>query len=379
MSRVGYIDNNGLSIVRTIMDEEAVRRYVEHAQSTIESSPQMGEATTKAAVLRDFLELLGWEIPTNTELEYPVKAFGRTFKVDYALVLEGAPVAFLEAKGVDTPLTDDHREQIQEYMKSEDVNLGILTNSEEYAFFRRQVIDSKVKVNTLAEINLRNLSDKITILRAFTKDAIQNDEWVKILNRIRELKEARTTLENMKDDLATEVTKLLTENVSGPISSPAESQAKEMIDRLINNIEQEIDSNGTISSEEETDETPPAVPETSTDMSGEYIIKIQDDETTLTTFSDNNQSDVMANAVKFLTRDHDLIAKIEPLPYIPGREKAIINESPTSPHDEDAMRTYRELNQGYYLDTHMSKDSKKRHLRRLANKCGLEVEFEGGW
>lgn len=379
MSRVGYIDNNGLSIVRTIMDEEAVRRYVEHAQSTIESSPQMGEATTKAAVLRDFLELLGWEIPTNTELEYPVKAFGRTFKVDYALVLEGAPVAFLEAKGVDTPFTDDHREQIQEYMKSEDVNLGILTNSEEYAFFRRQVIDSKVKVNTLAEINLRNLSDKITILRAFTKDAIQNDEWVKILNRIRELKEARTTLENMKDDLATEVTKLLTENVSGPISSPAESQAKEMIDRLVNDIEQEIDSNGTISSEEETDETPPAVPETSTDMSGEYIIKIQDDETTLTTFSDNNQSDVMANAVKFLTRDHDLIAKIEPLPYIPGREKAIINESPTSPHDEDAMRTYRELNQGYYLDTHMSKDSKKRHLRRLANKCGLEVEFEGGW
>ena len=40
------------------MDEEAVREYLEQAQSTIESAPQMQEATTKAAVLRDFLDLL---------------------------------------------------------------------------------------------------------------------------------------------------------------------------------------------------------------------------------------------------------------------------------------------------------------------------------
>lgn len=40
------------------MNEEAVREYVQRAQSVIESSPQMDEANTKAAVLRDFIKLL---------------------------------------------------------------------------------------------------------------------------------------------------------------------------------------------------------------------------------------------------------------------------------------------------------------------------------
>ena len=60
------------------MNEEAVRQYTNHAQATIESSPQMDEANTKAAVLREFLDLLGWDIPSNTQLEYSVKAFGKT-------------------------------------------------------------------------------------------------------------------------------------------------------------------------------------------------------------------------------------------------------------------------------------------------------------
>jgi hypothetical protein len=73
------------------MNREEVREYVEDSQSVLEASPQMDEANTKAAILRDFLDLLEWEIPTNTQLEYSVKAFGQTYKVDYALILEGAP------------------------------------------------------------------------------------------------------------------------------------------------------------------------------------------------------------------------------------------------------------------------------------------------
>jgi hypothetical protein len=63
-----------------VMDSASITEYVDSAQSDIEDSPQMGEATTKASILNDFIELLDWEIPTNTELEYSVKAFGKTFK-----------------------------------------------------------------------------------------------------------------------------------------------------------------------------------------------------------------------------------------------------------------------------------------------------------
>jgi len=360
------------------MEREAVRAYVEHAQSTIEGSPQMGEATTKAAVLQDFLELIEWEIPANTELEYSVKAFGRTFKVDYSLVLEGTPVAFLEAKGVDTPLTDEHREQIQEYMKSEDVNLGILTNGKEYAFFRRQVIDSKVNVNTLAETTLQNLPNRISILQAFTKEAIQNEEWIDIFNRIEELEDAKSQLERNKGRFAARISENMADWVSDSISSPAETQAKEMIDRLIQDIETEIVSDGSVSTDEEEEVSLPEVEDVQ-NATGEYVIKIMNGDTAIATLSDDNQSDTMAEAANYLIENHDLISVLEPLPYVPGRKNALINDQPVHPDGKGEMRTYRELTNGYYLFTSFNKKDKKRHVQRFAEKCGLEVEFDGGW
>jgi hypothetical protein len=361
------------------MDDQAVREYVEQAQRVLESSPQLDEANTKAAILQDFLGLLGWEIPDNTQLEYSVRAFGKTYKADYALIFEGAPVAFIEAKGVDTPLTDKHREQLAAYLKNEDVNWGILTNGEEYEFYRRRVVDSKVNVNALADTDLQDLPDRTTILRAFTEDAIQTGDSEKIATRINNLKQARTVLESEKDRLATEVTELFASEVSDAITSPAESQAKEMIDRLIQDIETEIVSDGSVSSGGESDDIMSNGPEDTTDVSREYVIKIQNQGTTLATLSDDNQSDVMADAVNHLIENHDLVSELEPLPYVPGRKNALINDAPTHPDGEGDMRTYRELTNGYYLFTSFNKRDKKRHVRRLAEKCGLDVEFEGGW
>jgi predicted type IV restriction endonuclease len=240
------------------MDHEAVQEYVDQSLSLLETSPQMDEANTKAAVLRDFLELLDWEIPTNTQLEYSVKAFGQTYKVDYALILEGTPVAFLEAKGVDTALTAAHDEQLSSYMMNKNVNYGILTNGKQYKFLQRRVDASNVQVQTVGDVQLRNLPDRLAILRAYTKEAIQSGESGKILGRINELREARSILEAEKDDLATDLTTVLTDTVSNTISSLAESQSKEMIDRLIQDIESEIDSDETLSSAEEGDAGPRA-------------------------------------------------------------------------------------------------------------------------
>lgn len=338
----------------------------------------MDEANTKAAVLRDFLDLLGWDIPVNTQLEYSVKAFGKTYKVDYALVLEGAPVAFIEAKGVDTPLTDKHREQLAAYLKNEDVNWGVLTNGAEYEFYRRRVVDTKVNVNALADTKLQNLPERITILRAFTKEAIQTGDSEKIATRINKLKQARRVLESEKDSLATEVTELLVASISDTISSPAESQAKEMIDRLIQDIETEIVSDGYVSPEEQEDAIPVSVPEVSTDTSGEYVIALQNDGQTLATFGANYQSEAMAEAVSHLIENYDLISKMDSIPYLPGEKNAVINDRPAHP-DEREMKTYRELPDGYYLFTNLSKEDKIRYIRRFAERCDLEVEFEGGW
>lgn len=226
------------------MNREAIQEYVENSRSVLEASPQMDEANTKAAILRDFLDLLEWKIPRNTQLEYSVKAFGQTYKVDYALILEGAPVAFLEAKGADTSLTPDHDEQLSSYMMNENVNYGILTNGKRYWFFQRRVDASNVSVERVGDVPLENLPARLAVLKAYTKEAIETGESGKILGRINELRDARSTLESEKEDLATKLTNVLTGSVSEVVSSFAESQSKELIDRLIEDIESEIDSDG---------------------------------------------------------------------------------------------------------------------------------------
>jgi len=204
----------------------------------------MDEANTKAAILRDFLDLLDWQIPANTQLEYSVEAFGQTYKVDYALVLEGTPVAFLEAKGADTALTAKHEEQLSSYMTNKNVTYGILTNGKQYRFFQRRVDATNVDVQKVGDVALENLPNRLAVLQAYKKDAIESGESGKILGRINELREARRTLEAEKDDLATELANLLADQVSDTISSLAESQSKEMIDRLVQDIDSEIDADG---------------------------------------------------------------------------------------------------------------------------------------
>lgn len=226
------------------MDRDAVREYVEQSDAVLNSSPQMDEANTKAAVLRDFLSLLDWQIPQNTQLEYSVEAFGQTYKVDYALILDGTPVAFLEAKGADTPLTDDHEDQLSSYMTNKNVTYGILSNGKQYRFFQRRVDASNVDVQKVGNVALEDLPNHLAVLKAYEKDAIESGESGKILGRINELREARRTLEADKDDLADELSNVLADEVSDAIESLAETQTKEMIDRLVADIESEIDADG---------------------------------------------------------------------------------------------------------------------------------------
>lgn len=227
------------------MKRDAVRDYVEQSEAVLDSSPQMDEANTKAAILRDFLDLLDWAIPENTQLEYSVEAFGQTYKVDYALILEGTPVAFLEAKGADTSLTADHDEQLSSYMMNKNVNYGILTNGKQYRFFQRRVDASNVDVQKVGDVDLKDLSDHMAVLKAYEKSAIESGESSKILGRINELREARRTLKAEKDGLAVDLSNLLAEQVSDSISSLAETQAKEMIDRLVADIDSEINADET--------------------------------------------------------------------------------------------------------------------------------------
>jgi hypothetical protein len=360
------------------MDPQEVNEYISRSQHLIDSSPQMDEANTKAAILRDFLDLLDWEIPTNTQLEYSVEAFGQTYKVDYALILEGTPVAFLEAKGVDTALTADHDEQLSSYMTNKNVNYGILTNGEQYRFFQRRVDASNVNVQRVGDIDLQDLPDRIAVLNAYTKDAIESGEAGKILGRINELREAREALETEKDELATDLAEVLTDRVSDSITSLAESQAKEMIDRVVGDIENEIDDNGADRVESNIDASG-SVPTSCKEVDADniYYIRFVNSEGALAEFKSKQQNEAFIEAVNYLIEKHDLLSELETLPYIPGRIRPIIHEETSS--DDKEMAQPRELSQGYYLETNLSSIQKRRELERLVDPYRFDVTFDGNW
>ncbi|PSQ32001.1 restriction endonuclease subunit R [Halobacteriales archaeon SW_6_65_46] len=358
------------------MNEESTQEYVTTSKAVLDSSPQMDEANTKAAVLRDFLRLLDWQIPENTQLEYAVEAFGQVYKVDYALLLEGTPVAFLEAKGADTALSGNHEEQLSSYMMNKNVTYGILTNGKQYRFFQRHVDASEVTVQRVGDVALTELPNHLSVLTAYDREAIESGESGKILGRINELREARRTLEADKEALTGELSNVLVDKVSDAISSLAETQAKEMIDRLTEDISSEIDADGEKTRRAITE--PDVSLSENQDVDGEYVIELQKNGDSLATFGSSTQSDVMADAVDYLVRNHNLISQIEPLPYVPGNKNALINDQPAHP-DEREMRTYRDLTDGYCLYTSFNKQDKKRQIQRLANKCGVNTESSGSW
>jgi hypothetical protein len=78
--------------------------------------------------------------------------------------------------------------------------------------------------------------------------------------------------------------------------------------------------------------------------------------------------------VDHLIQAHDLISTVGPLPYIPGKKRAIVNDEPT--YDGSEMALPREVGQGYYLETNLSWDQKKREVKRMANACGLDITVE---
>lgn len=358
------------------MNRDDLREYVETVQPILEEHPQMGETATREAVIRKFLALLGWKgVPKPTYPEYPVPIRGQTYHVDYALIPGEEPLAFIEVKACATTIVDDHREQLRDYMKQANGEQGLLTNGKEYEFFVLYNVDPGTEVDCLDRVSLEDLPNSLPVVSAFTKTRIQRGESTTDLERLRRLRQVRTNLQADKNNIAEEIVEVFEDHGLESLSSQVETEAKNLVDQLITTVGEEL---STVEDSDIGAATPPA-PHVEED--GQYAIQLRSKNgELLNQVAAPNQTDAMARAVNYLIEHHDLISQIEPLPFTPGRKKALINTQPTYPDGEQEMRTYRELSGGeYYLDTHASKEGKKRGLQQLADRCGIEIDTEGEW
>jgi len=362
------------------MDERAVREFVNEAKSLLEASPQMDEEATKFRLIVPFIELLGWDTrSTEVEPEHTVRMATGTTKVDFALLLGDTPVVFIEAKPARSTLDEDSVEQLRSYMRQElDVDWGVVTNGKSFEVLTKGNNGRQEEIS-LIQFELDDLKQRPDLLEILSKESIQSGKSDEIATQIAQAGEAILHLQDNKERVANELNDVLLDEIGASVPLDTEAQATEFVVDLISALKEQRKAIGTKPSPEDEEEVSTPEIEEAQDTSGEYIIKIQDGETILATLSDDNQSDAMADATDYLIENHNLISKLEPLPYVPGRKNALINNDPVHPGDEGEMRTYRKLANGYYLFTSFNKRDKKRHIQRLAEKCGLNTEFEGGW
>lgn len=359
------------------MDEEAVREFVDQAQTTVESSPQMDEEATKFRLVVPFIELLGWDTrSTGVEPEHTVRMATRKTKVDFALLLGDTPVVFIEAKPARSTLDKESVEQLRSYMRQElDVDWGVVTNGKSFEILTKGNNGRQEEIS-LIQFDLNDLKKRPDLLEILTKESIQSGKSNEIATQIAQAGEAIRYLQGNKEQVAKDLNDILLDNIGRSVPLDTEAQTTEFIDELISALDEQRKTIDTITSPTEAKKSTAPEVEDIKDVTGEYIIKIQDDGTTLATFGDDKQADTMIDVVNYLIEYQGLISEIEPLPYVPGRTKAIINDTQEW---EQADHSYKELVDGFYLDTKLSKEGKRREISGLVEHCSLDVAFEGEW
>jgi hypothetical protein len=363
------------------MDEETVTKYIERSQSLVEASPQMDEQNTRARLIDPFIrDVLGWDFySTSIEMEYSVQMGSSKKKVDYALFADGSPAVFVEAKGCDTTISESHADQLRSYMRQEWVDWGLLTNGRSFLVFRLKKDGDRPDVELLRRMELADLTANDWLLAALSKESIQSGASTEIYERVERRRQAINALSDGKSEIAEAIRKTVVDRVGEVVSQPAESLSKTFVDDLISELESDQnDGRDTASNSTPSETVSGHGEETETvDSSDAYVIKIAD-QMESTSFSDDSQADLMGTVVDHLIREHDLIDAYAPLPYVPGKKIAILNDEPTHPSGEE-MRLYRAAGGGYYVYTSLNKGDKKRHLTDFADACGVDISFDGDW
>lgn len=154
--------------------EATVRRIRARIGDCRDRKGKLGEENTKATLISPLLRALGWDIEDPNEVEHEYRHTSQDSPVDYALMLEGKPQVFVEAKGLDECL-DDRRwmTQVLTYAMSAGLNWCVLTNGDDYRIYNAHA-PAPVDKKLLCSVRVFDSSHHgalVTTLGLLTKEA----------------------------------------------------------------------------------------------------------------------------------------------------------------------------------------------------------------
>jgi hypothetical protein len=343
------------------LSSESLSEFVEYAESVAERYPQMDEENTKWKLVHRLLELLGWDVAFDTELEYSITiGSSSTYHVDYALFTSSSsPALFVETKGYDTTLTDNHRDQLYSYLRQTDVNWGLLTNGRSYEICRREIVDNGVQIHTLAEFDLEELPQFVDHVRLLSKEWLESGQSQENFERIIELRNAKQIFQHEKEPLAESLAGILTEAAGEAISQEAKRESTELIDRLVDRLDRRTESH---QDEQPTDDskinerTEPFWDEI------ERTIGIIRTEDSIELADDRSAKDNYVMFVSYLFEEGYLSR--DDLPFGTGRKRYILNSEKKHKYGDD-MYNPEEIVADVFLETHNNTEFKKRQIMKI--------------
>ena len=154
----------------------------------MKSNIQTEEATKTSLVLPFFQQVFGYDIFNPEEFipEFTADVgIKKGEKIDYAIMLEGAPVMLIEVKWCGISL-DKHDSQLFRYFGTTKAKYGILTNGIVYKFYTDLEERNKMDLKPFLEINLSSIKDALVPeLKQFCKANFNTEQ---IFARASELK-----------------------------------------------------------------------------------------------------------------------------------------------------------------------------------------------
>ena len=167
-----------------LIDEfDAIAKQISQQQQWMTTE----QATINVAI-HPFIRVLGYDTNNLAEVrpEYTADAKSSgSERVDYAIMRDGTPIIFIEAKASNIVLNENHWKQLHHYFNAEEVRFGILTNGLEFRFFsdlkKRNIMDKEpFLIIDMLDLNKSLVNE----LRWFTKSGFDAE---RILSSARKL------------------------------------------------------------------------------------------------------------------------------------------------------------------------------------------------
>ena len=175
-----------------------------------------------------FLEMLGWDINYDIELEYSVKIGTTTVKVDYALLIERKPAVFVEAKGFDSTIGENESTQAISYGRIEGVKWAVITNGKTIHIFNTDW-GKKPDECLVAKIDIDDFIAKEKTLWLLSKQSILSQEIDAAADTIRQTRNLIIKLNEQKDKLSLEIANVIKKIADKSLYKRIEDLSKEIL------------------------------------------------------------------------------------------------------------------------------------------------------